>query len=569
MPAQIRDSRRQTGAGRLLDGPGAALEADISEDLAAAAAAAWQQRVRALSAAVGWPEPETAVRPFPGGLSLGVSAPLDGLNAATVLNEAAWETAWAEASGEPAPSLDDAVDLVRAALDRDLDPALVALEGAARAHGVSLLWDDELVTLGLGAGSRTWPADALPAPEDVDWGAVSDLPVAVVTGTNGKSTTVRMLAAMATAAGLVPGVSTTDYVAVGGETLETGDFSGPMGARAALRDRRATVGILEVARGGLLRRGVPVSRASVACVTNVAADHLGEYGVETVEALAEAKFVVAKALSPGGLLVLSADDARSCAEADRQAGALAARGVAVCWAGLDPDHPRLAGAEVAASVVDGQIAVRRGDGAWTPLVPVAEAPATMGGAALHNVRNAVSAVATGAALRLPDDALAAGLRAFRGDATDNPGRANVALVNGATVVVDYAHNVHGLAALVHFAGHLPARRRLILLSSAGDRPDSDVREMVRVARTFAPDRTLAADLPDYLRGRAPREVSALIEAASVAEGAGPDAVATFPDPAAAARDALAWARPGDVLLLVVLSHRAEVAALVEAARAPA
>ncbi len=110
-------------------------------------------------------------------------------------------------------------------------------------------------------------------------------------------------------AGHTPGVSSTDYVAVGNEILEAGDFSGPMGARAALRDKRATIGLLEVARGGLLRRGVPLSVADVACVTNVAADHLGEFGVHTVEALAEAKLVVAKALTPGGRLVLSADDA--------------------------------------------------------------------------------------------------------------------------------------------------------------------------------------------------------------------------------------------------------------------
>ncbi|HEX8386376.1 MAG TPA: cyanophycin synthetase, partial [Rubricoccaceae bacterium] len=370
---------------------------------------------------------------------------------------------------------------------------------------------------------------------------------------------------MATAAGLVPGVSTTDYVAVGGETLEAGDFSGPMGARAALRDPRATVGILEVARGGLLRRGVPVARASVACVTNVAADHLGEYGVDTVEALAEAKFVVAKALGPGGRLVLSADDARSCAESDRQAGAIAARGVEVCWVSLVPSHPRLDGAAVAASLVDGLFAVRRAGGDWAPLVPVDEAPSAMGGAALHNVRNALSAVATGAALGLPDAALAAGLRQFRGDATDNPGRANVSTVNGATVVVDYAHNAHGLAALVQFAGHLPATRRLLLLSSAGDRTDADVRDMVRIGHAFGADRTLAADLPDYLRGRGPREVSALIARETISLGASPDTVDTFPDPAVAARDALVWARPGDVLLLVVLSHRDEVSALIREA----
>ena len=565
MPATLCDSRRQTGAGRLLDSPGAALEALVPDSLAAPAEAAWRAHARALCAALGWPDPELGVRPFAGGLSLGVSAPLDALYAAAALNEAAWERAWAEVSGEPASAFADDVAGIRAKRERDL--GLVALDSAARSRGMSMLWDDEAVTLGLGAGSRTWPAGALPDPAEVDWDAVRDVPTALVTGTNGKSTTVRMLAAMATAAGLVPGVSTTDYVAVGGDVIEAGDFSGPMGARAALRDRRATVGILEVARGGLLRRGVPVSRADVACVTNVAADHLGEYGVDTVEALAEAKFVVAKALRAGGRLVLNADDARSCAEHDRQAEALAARGVAVCWTGLDPDHPRLAGAAVAGTVVEGHIAIRRAGGDWTRLVDIAEAPSTMGGAALHNVRNAVCAAAAGAALGLPDAALAAGLRAFQGDAADNPGRANVSAVRGATVVVDYAHNAHGLAALVHLAGHFPARRRLLLLSCAGDRPDGDVREMARVGRGFGADRTLVADLPGYLRGRAPGEVPALLAAETVAFGGDAAQTEAYPDPAAATAAALAWAAPGDVLLLVVLSHRDEVAALVREAGA--
>ena len=419
------------------------------------------------------------------------------------------------------------------------------------------------MTLGLGAAGRTWPADALPEPSDVEWDGLANVPTVLVTGTNGKSTTVRMLAAMATSAGHVPGVSSTDYVAVGNDVLEAGDFSGPMGARAALRDRRATVGILEVARGGLLRRGVPLSVACVACVTNVAADHLGEFGVYTVEALAEAKFVVAKALRAGGYLVLSADDATSCAEADRQAEALRARGAVLCWTSHDPDHPRLADAAIAVSVVDDCVSVRLTDGDWTRLAPVSEMPAALGGAARHNVSNALTAAAAAAALGLPGDAIASGLRAFRGDATDNPGRANVSTVNGATVVVDYAHNAHGLAALAAFAAHLPATRRLILFSCAGDRPDSDLAALAQTARALAADRTLVADLPGYLRGRAPGEVPDLLVRASIAAGADPASIETFPDPVAAARAALAWAEPGDVLLLILLSHRDEVAALVE------
>ena len=571
MPLVITESRRQTGAGRLLDTPGAALEVAVAPADAPAFEAAWRRAARALCTAVGWHDARLAARSFGGGLSLAVAAPVDGLYAAVALNEDACALARANLSGDDpdATSFDAAVARVRAVIDRDRDDRLVALVAAAAAHGVACLWDDEALTLGLGAGSTTWPADALPEPADVPWDAIHDVPVALVTGTNGKSTTVRMIAAMATAAGHTPGVSTTDYVAVGADVIETGDFSGPMGARAALRDRRATAGILEVARGGLLRRGVPVPRVAVACVTNVAADHLGEFGVETVEALAEVKFVVAKALVPGGHLVVNADDALSMAEVDRQAPWDAA----LCGTGLDPDAPFLAATELSASVVDGQFALRRlrkdinpwQAGAWTALLPVSEAPSALGGTALHNVRNALTAVAAAAALGLPDAAIVAGLRAFRGDARDNPGRGNHSLVRGATVVVDYAHNAHGTAALVDYARTLPAARRLVLVSCAGDRSDADVRALAAAARAFCADRTLAADLPGYLRGRAPGETPALLVAESLALGAPPGSAEAFEDPPAAARAALAWARPGDVLLLFVLSHRDEVAALVQEA----
>ncbi len=224
---------------------------------------------------------------------------------------------------------------------------------------------------------------------------------------------------------------------------------------------------------------------------------------------------------------------------------------------------------MAASVVDGDIVIRCNNGPWERLIPVTEMPAALGGAARHNVSNALSAAATAAALGLPTAAIAAGLRSFRGDATDNPGRANVSQVRGATVVVDYAHNAHGVAALVAFAAHLPARRRLILISSAGDRPDSDVAELARAARALNADRTLVADLPEYLRGRTPGEVAEVLARASVAAGADPASVETFANPVLAARAALAWAMAGDVLLLIVLSDRAEVAALVAAGAAEA
>ena len=563
------DNRRQTGAGFLLDGPGAAMEVLVPPPLRADAASAWRRHARALCDALGWADSVLAVREFPRGLSLALSSPVDRLYTATETNAAAWRLARAELDETDAPDVDAEADRLRRQSADEADPALAALVGEAQARGVALVWDDDAVTVGLGAGGRTFAPDALPDPETFDWGAVSAVPTALVTGTNGKSTTVRMLAGMARAGGETVGTCSTDAVIVGGEVVERGDFSGPLGARAVMRDRRVTMAVLETARGGLLRRGVPVPRVTAAALTNIAADHLGDYGVDTVRDLADAKLVIAKALGPGGVLVAPADEPDARAGVVRQLEALAERGVGVAWTALDPNAQ--APGPLAASVVGGQIARREpapaqagGDG-WQAICPVEEIPASLGGAARHVVRNALTATALARALGLADGAIADGLRAFRSDPDDNPGRANRFTVNGATVVVDYAHNPHGLRALADLSAHWDARRRLVLFGSAGDRSDRDLGLMADVITTFGAERYLVSDIPGYLRGRQPGEVPSVLAEHYRQRGVAGDAIVTLADPVAAARWALDWCRPGDLAVLITLDQRDQVLDLVRAA----
>src|SRR5947209_5608164 len=179
-----------------------------------------------------------------------------------------------------------------------------------------------------------WPAEALPDPATVDWSAVHDVPVLMVTGTNGKTTTVRLLGAIAAAAGKVPGITSTDRIEVGGEVVDHGDYSGPGGARTLLRDRRVEIAILETARGGMLRRGLAVTGADAALVTNIAAGHPGEFGVLDLPSLAAAKLVIARAVKPGGRIVLNAADPELLAAAGRLAAP-------VTWFRLHPANPRI------------------------------------------------------------------------------------------------------------------------------------------------------------------------------------------------------------------------------------
>ncbi|HEX6617777.1 MAG TPA: Mur ligase family protein, partial [Gemmatimonadales bacterium] len=514
---------------------------------------AWRTEVRRLLEAVGWGGETIASRTFAGGASLAFTAPPDALYAATDLNEAAWERA-AKPPGLPAKVL---VERLRAAIVAERNPALLALREAARDRGVTFLSGEERVSVGSGTGVTAWPEAALPAPDDVDWSRVHDVPIALITGSNGKTTVVRLLAAILTEAGLAAGATTTDGVTVGGTIVEAGDYSGPSGARLLLRRADVEAAVLETARGGLLRRGLPVERARVAVVTNVADDHLGEYGVQDLDTLADVKMLVARAVDAAGAVVLNADDARL----RERAGAA---DVPVVWfhAGRrdgETERRREGGRTGGRAAVceEGQLVLVEG-GARTGVVPVDEVPIAAGGAARHNVANALAAVAAASVLGVPVETIARALRRFGRNGKDNAGRANFMDRGGVRVLVDYAHNPHGMAALAEMARGIPARRRLIMIGQAGDRSDEAIRELARAALALEPDRILLKDMDRYLRGRAPGEVPSLMADELARRGVPADAVSRPGSELDAVREALAWARPEDLLVLTVHQDRDEV-----------
>jgi cyanophycin synthetase len=561
---ELLDSRRLTGPSLLLDRPGAVLEVALSPEEAEGAVAAWAAQVRRMLDAVGWTGAEIAARRFPGGASLAITAPLDGLYAATEINDWAWEAAEAAVAGREAPDLRRAAARLRDEIAHEANPALLALQAGAAAHGVAFLSDDRVASVGLGKGSLAWPVRALPDPAEVDWGKVHDIPVLLVTGTNGKTTTVRLLAALVDASEQMAGTTSTDLVEVGGEVIERGDFSGPGGARMLLRDRRVEVAILETARGGLLRRGLAVDRADAALVTNIAADHLGEFGILDLPGLAAAKLVVTRAVGPEGRIVLNADDPELVAAS----GSLRSP---ILWTSLDPRNPvvlRALDAGGEAAFYDGRSLVLARGGERIEVATVDRIPITFGGAARHNVANALAAVAMASAISVPVDAMAKGLRRFGTRPEDNPGRANVFERDGFRVLVDYAHNPHGLAALLEVARSIPAERRLLLLGHAGDRGEEALRDLARAALLFEPDRIILKELPEMLRGRPPGEVPAILEDELRRRGFPTERIEHAGSELEGARKALAEARPGDLVILLAHTQREEVLAAVGGAGPP-
>jgi hypothetical protein len=295
---QLLDNRRLTGPNLFWDQPGAVLDIAVNGQDLSSLIANWQEEVRLLMNAMGWPADAVCSRVYAGGASLVIGAPIDVLYTACELNEVALGRTIARLDGQELADWDESVKQLNAQKIEEQNPALLALQTAAADQQVPFLWDDDEVSVGFGKNSTTWPVDRLPSPEDVDWSKTGSIPLGIVTGTNGKSTTVRLAASILAAAELQAGITSTDYIRVGDEILDHGDYSGPGGARTLLRHPKSEAVVLEVARGGLLRRGIGVERADGALITNIAADHLGDYGINSVAEMAEAKFIIRRALGP-------------------------------------------------------------------------------------------------------------------------------------------------------------------------------------------------------------------------------------------------------------------------------
>lgn len=556
---RVDDARRLTGPGLLWNKPGAVMDVFFTGIDAAQVAALWETHARRVLDALGWQDQSVTHRTFTGGVNLAISAPMDQLYSAIFAAQTAWHFCAAELLDAHSGDFDQMVGDVKGVMASESNPALIALIEAAEAHGVDILCDDDEISIGHGTGSQVWSVDALPAPDDVDWSGLHNIPVAFITGTNGKTTTTRLLEAIARASGKVAGLTSTEFVRVGDDILDRGDYSGPGGGRMLLRDKRLEVACLEVARGGILRRGLPTRAATAAAVTNVANDHLGQFGVNTVPELAQAKFAVHRSLAEGGVLALNADDAYVRAEAENTSAN-------IWWFSLDAQNDLIRQARetgtCCAYVQHGKIVFF--DGTTEQIViPVADVPLTMGGAAKYNIQNALAALCLALALGLPQQALRDGLAGFKPDAKDNPGRCNEFRHNGAQVFVDFAHNPHSISAVCDALSSLQAKRRFIMLSHAGDRSDQDICDVTATALNFQPDVIVATELEGYLRGRELGEISDLIERTALEHRYEAKQILRATSPSQAASMILERLEPGDIALLLVLSDRDAVLAMLD------
>jgi cyanophycin synthetase len=331
------------------------------------------------------------------------------------------------------------------------------------------------------------------------------IPVVAVTGTNGKTTTVRLIAHFLTLSGKRVGTTATDGVYIQGRRIDTGDCSGPISARNVLAHPDVDAAILETARGGLLREGLAFDRCKVAVVTNIGmGDHLGLNFITTVEDLAVLKQVIVQNVAHDGMAVLNACDPKVVDMAVHCPGS-------VTFFASECHHPI-----IAAHRAQGQRVIYLDDdcivaaqGEVEQRLPLADIPLTRGGAIGFQIENAMAATAAVWALDLDWDLIRTGLRSFDSDTETVPGRFNLFDYHGATLIADYGHNPDAILALVKAVQAMPAQRRIVVISGAGDRRDDDIREQTRILGGVFDEAILYQD--QCQRGRAEGEVQALLQ----------------------------------------------------------
>jgi cyanophycin synthetase len=549
---QFLDARRLTGPSLLFDGHGSILDVACSAEEAEQLAAAWRRHVDRMLAELGWQDVEFATAMLSGGISLAFTAPIDALYAASAINEWAWSACDHELNGADAPDFDSALAQVRDAIAEEANPALVELEQQAAVRGVTMLWDDDEVSLGLGRYSETWPVRELPDLQSLDWDRFRDVPTALVTGTNGKTTTVRLATHILRAAGRTVGMSSTDYIAVNNQVVDRDDWSGPGGARNVLRHKAVDAAILETARGGLLRRGLGVNTANAAAITNIGRDHLGDFGSRSLDELMDIKWIVSRAVREDGTLILNADDPRLVRRARDYPGRLA-------WFSLDAANPLIlshtGGGGTAFVLQDDELVRVEGD-VREPLCRTADIPITLNGAARHNVANALAAAALAAAMGVATTDIRRGLTTMT--QAENPGRGNVFEVDGFKVIIDFAHNPQAIEALLDMASAMQGKRKVLCFAQAGDRPDDLIRELARNAWDRGLDRVIVSELAHYYRGRGPGEVYGLIKDELLRCGAREDQIEHNDEEIESFDSALAWAQPGDLVIMLALERSPEL-----------
>ncbi len=373
-------------------------------------------------------------------------------------------------------------------------------------------------------------------------GTPARIPVVSVTGTNGKTTTTRLIAHILKQRNLVVGTANSDGIWIGNNQIVKGDTTGPASAQTVLRDPAVEVAVLETARGGILRAGLGYDFADVAVITNISEDHFGQYGIETLEDLAHVKSVVAKAVRKHSYVVLNADDPYVANIGARTKGR-------VIFFSMAPDNPvvkqHLGAGGTAVFIKRGKIIVAIGNEV-VRIGNLRSFPITLDGKARHNVQNILATVGAAWALGIPSEKISHSLAVFYLNQRDNPGRSNIYQLNGFKLMIDYGHNAAGVEQIISFAKKLTPRRLIGVITVPGDRPDESIYKVGLVAGKGFNYLFIREDAD--LRGRVPGDVARILKSGALKAGMDDKRIKVILSETEAFDEALNFARPGDLVI---------------------
>ncbi len=376
----------------------------------------------------------------------------------------------------------------------------------------------------------------------------SRIPIAAVTGTNGKTTTSRMLAHILKMSGKTVGLTSTDGVYIDGKLSVAGDMTGPISAKMILRDPSVDAAVMETARGGMLRSGLGFQECNVTACLNVSADHLGLRGIDTLEQLAEVKRIPVEIAKDAA--ILNADDPLCLQMADHTAAET------ISYVTMNPSHPLVkrhiqAGGQafVLEQGMNGHMITIYDKEAHSPLVWTHLIPATIEGRALHNVQNAMFAAALAYNMKVRLEDIRHGLRTFDATFFQAPGRMNIYDEHPFRVILDYAHNPAAVRAMCDVVDRFDVEgRRIVVLAAPGDRRDEDIREIAHIASGHFDHFICRCD--DNRRGRGVDEVAVMMKNKLLEDGVAADRIEIVPDEQEANTRALETAAPGDLVLIL-------------------
>ncbi|API86543.1 Mur ligase family protein [Francisella uliginis] len=497
-------SRRLVGPNLFFKETGTVLDVPLVENREELTKLFYQEAEKFLPA-LGWEQIKITHKFFNNGVRFAFTAPVDITMPACDVIDFAWLSAREGFETGQFKSIEEAKKELIPAIDEDKNLTYRKLYELAKSKGFNAFRDKDKAFIGSGTGCYEFDLtkDSI---DEIKWQDIYDIPAVIVTGTNGKTTTVRLTDYICRVAGKVTGYTSTDWVKVNDELIDEGDYSGPTGHQFVLTNKKVEVALLESARGGLLKRGLIETFVDAAAVTNVSADHLGEDGVETVAELAEAKSIVFRTMGEGSHAIINLDNSYMKERFDT----LDCAKIVVTQNPQDHDMEYyLAKADYACIVENGDFIWVDGD-LKTTIIPVADAPLTVKGFAKHNIENAMIAICLSFKLGIDLDDVANALRSYSNDTKVNRGRSNIFEWDNKVAVVDYAHNEAGMDALLNMMkAYYKGGKTYLMIGTTGDRKNliSDINDVIIKHDV---DFIVLKETEMYLRGAEPMELPLLI-----------------------------------------------------------